>query len=551
MKEAKKSKKIFLGAVAVAIAAMMVIPTGITMANNTTDVPFGVSNAKKMPFEIKELGTSEATTENAGNILITPNSPEDDVLPAITKDGNGNIAVVWSHKVSPLEGNMGLSYSTDGGTTWTGNIIELEGFQYYADIAYFEGSKYDGPAWDGLWVECLDLATNGGNFILIPDVTDSSTYEAYAWTEGTRPGATCLNFEDDMWYKEFHFDLTPGPVVAMINDDQGMEQGLELWWMAAGDDLGNIVYNWDSGTGPEGEYFPASDIDTAAIHDSDPAWTDNDFFYVVCQSDVQDKSQILYKRCVPTIEDDIEFAESYFLDGGDTYDASHPNVVASGDNVAVVYMTNDNVYGDWDIRCKYSSDHGQNWGTSTVAGEHMTDEMYPAAYMSGNTVFVVYIRDGNLYLVKSEDGGATWGDPIQVNDEDGTVVAEENAVDLQSGGIVWVDNRNGNNDIYYAPLPMPVIGIPSISGGMGVKATVANTGTEDASSVDWSIQLSGLIFVGKEATGTIDTLAAGSETTISTGLVFGIGPTTITVTAGGASKTASGFVLGPLVLGVK
>jgi len=98
---------------------------------------------------------------------------------------------------------------------------------------------------------------------------------------------------------------------------------------------------------------------------------------------------------------------------------------------------------------------------------------------------------------------------------------------------------------------MPIIGIPSISGGMGVKATVTNSGTEDASSVDWSIQLSGLIFVGKEATGTIDTLAAGSETTISTGLVFGIGPTTITVTAGGASKTASGFVLGPLVLGVK
>ncbi|RLI58750.1 MAG: hypothetical protein DRO67_10440, partial [Candidatus Asgardarchaeum californiense] len=39
-----------------------------------------------------------------------------------------------------------------------------------------------------------------------------------------------------------------------------------------------------------------------------------------------------------------------------------------------------------------------------------------------------------------------------INEEDGTVVAEENALDISSQGIVWTDSRNGNLDIYYAPL---------------------------------------------------------------------------------------------------
>ena len=110
-------------------------------------------------------------------------------------------------------------------------------------------------------------------------------------------------------------------------------------------------------------------------------------------------------------------------------------------------MTNEN--GNYDIKALYSSDDGGTWSTSTVA-DSSSDETYPAVYMSGNSAYCVYISQGNLYYIESEDGGAVWGAATQVNDVDGTVVNEENSADIHSAGIVFTDERDGNADIYFA-----------------------------------------------------------------------------------------------------
>jgi len=92
------------------------------------------------------------------------------------------------------------------------------------------------------------------------------------------------------------------------------------------------------------------------------------------------------------------------------------------------------------------------------------------------------------------------------------------------------------------------LNVVEISGGMGVTAIINNTGAEEATNTPWSIYFcSGLVFIGGFTEGTINVPADG-ETTISSGLVFGIGPGSITVTAGGASKIVSCFILGPFIL---
>jgi hypothetical protein len=97
----------------------------------------------------------------------------------------------------------------------------------------------------------------------------------------------------------------------------------------------------------------------------------------------------------------------------------------------------------------------------------------------------------------------------------------------------------------------PSIEIESISGGFGVTATIANAGVVDATDVNWTIALQGLVFFGKQQTGNIEKILPGFSPTISSGLVFGFGSVDITVTAADAEKTVTGFLLGPFVLNVR
>ena len=91
----------------------------------------------------------------------------------------------------------------------------------------------------------------------------------------------------------------------------------------------------------------------------------------------------------------------------------------------------------------------------------------------------------------------------------------------------------------------PTIEIGAITGGLfKVKAVIKNTGGGAATDVSWKIELTGgLIILGKDSFGTIATLNAGANQTVSSKLILGFGKTVITVTAGTATKTQNATVL--------
>jgi hypothetical protein len=85
----------------------------------------------------------------------------------------------------------------------------------------------------------------------------------------------------------------------------------------------------------------------------------------------------------------------------------------------------------------------------------------------------------------------------------------------------------------YTYTPLPVLTIGNITGGLlRVKTTVTNIGEAAAEGVMWNISVAGgLIFSGKESSGTISTLNISEEHSLASKLIFGFGKVVITVTA--------------------
>jgi len=96
-------------------------------------------------------------------------------------------------------------------------------------------------------------------------------------------------------------------------------------------------------------------------------------------------------------------------------------------------------------------------------------------------------------------------------------------------------HHDGESD-WSEPKPIHIAGIPvleidNIAGMLfKVRTVIKNTGGVDAVIVNWNITLhGGLILLGRVTSGSIVCIPAGDEATINSGLIFGFGKTTITV----------------------
>jgi hypothetical protein len=517
-------KGILKAGVVIAVALALIVPssTAFTIRDEV------IEGAKRIPMKIRKAELIPKTV-CTGNVLVS-GTEYDDILPSISKDPEGNIVVAFTQQISLLESELGWGISTDGGSTFLSFTTQAGGNAQYNDIAWVNGPIYYGMF--GVYIEVMEEFLL---FYIAQDITSPETWMFYQWM-GDAPDVSYACISDNS-YLEGQYQDVDGPVNLYIFHEIYQEydipgcpvQFITSVTEAGEPEAGEVTF--DGQGGPHGENpfatAPASDPDMSNEYmKTHHTWQYND---------PEGPPKIVWKKIIPVEGDtdstDIEYTpyQQYVGEG------TNPAIAHFGNNVAIVYTSGGNVY------CAYSSDDGETWSTSTIG-----PGQYPDICAIENKFQCAYISEGNLYVVASEDGGASWGAPTQVNEVSGTVSAEENAVDIHPAGIVWVDTRDGVKNIYYSRgvVEAPVINIKSVSGGFGISAVIENTGTGDATDVQWSISLEGgLIILGKETSGTIPILAAGESKTVKSGLIFGIGKTRITVTADRASKEVTGTVI--------
>ena len=126
-------------------------------------------------------------------------------------------------------------------------------------------------------------------------------------------------------------------------------------------------------------------------------------------------------------------------------------LAVSGSYIHVVWM--DNRDGNYEIYYKRSTDEGVTWGADTRMTNNTGTSGYPSIAVSGSIVHLVWFDNIDLneeiYYKRSTDGGANWGtDTRLTNNNEWSEVPSVTAIGSLVQ-VVWVDNRNGNPEIYH------------------------------------------------------------------------------------------------------
>lgn len=265
---------------------------------------------------------------------------------------------------------------------------------------------------------------------------------------------TLLLLMGTVCYAQWQTDvrLTNDPAVSTTSQNNA-------WCVASS---GNIVHAvwYDERDGNSEIYYKRS-TDRGASWLADTRLTNNPAFsqqpsvsvsgsvvHVVWRDNPDGNDEIYYKRStnegLSWQPDSIRLTNNTGLSG-------FPSIALSGSVVHVVW--HDNRDGNNEIYYKRSTDGGLSWQADTRLTNNSAISQYPAVSVSGSTVHVVWQdnRDGNeeIYYKRSTDGGSTWQADVRLTNN--TLFSRFPCVAV-SGLVVhtlWQDFRDGNWRAYY------------------------------------------------------------------------------------------------------
>ncbi len=523
MKKINKIKMFLEAALVIAVALALIMPSSAVFTDKEKDmnISYTLSEYKFQPVTREtNMGTLEGTDILAGG------ESGDDQMPAIVKDNEGNL---WLFYILD-DGMMStfiMAKSTDDGQTWPESW-------FIAGTGIMSNPAATLDAHGMIWMAFIDEDLDTILFLQGQDPSvDPAAWEFWQFEPGDsiyhqQMGsiATYQNGGRTIAAWAYIMDVVYPPYSV---DEAGVVEhngaGADSW-----------TYTWDSTW--QGQ--PATHPTIGASEDL--------FFFAFEYTDDVTGNEIINARWGDAVaQPDMEEWKNEWgmFETDDSYNCSNPSYAGSGSNAVLIYQSSE--AGNEDLICSYSDDDGETWTHDTVVADDAADEENPRVTMVGIEAYCLYTKDDNLFIISSTDGGATWGDPTQINDEDGSVENEWRNAEIFYPYVVWTDHRGDDLDIYFdlggAAPEVPHLVVGEITGGLGVSAAVTNDGDAAATDVDVTITVTGglLGMIDKEVSQTIASLAVDEEVLVSTGIIFGLGAIAISVTASApGANTAEG-----------
>ncbi|MEW6607257.1 MAG: sialidase family protein [bacterium] len=221
------------------------------------------------------------------------------------------------------------------------------------------------------------------------------------------------------------------------------EKGLKLWVLLIGlFSITNLCFGAEPVWGPDVRLtnnlayseFPAITSDANGIH-------------IVWRDTRDGNHEIYYKRSQDggnTWGPDVRLTNNSAVSG-------EPTITSDANGIHIVWY--DYRDGNWEIYYKRSQDGGNTWESDVRLTDNLAYSFYPAITSNANGIHIVWVdyRDGNyeIYYKRSQDGGNTWGPDVRLTNA--LAVSGVPAITSDANGIhiVWVDERDGNYEIYY------------------------------------------------------------------------------------------------------
>lgn len=133
----------------------------------------------------------------------------------------------------------------------------------------------------------------------------------------------------------------------------------------------------------------------------------------------------------------------------------NPHLTCEGNMIYVVF--DDDRTGNREIYFKRSTNNGLNWSSDAILTNNFAVSGSAAIAVSGIYAHIVWSddRDGNneIYYKFSTNSGSTWGADTRLTNNSGISRGSTVCLSGNSVNVLWYDDRNGNYEVYYKRNP--------------------------------------------------------------------------------------------------